>query len=60
MTIPTVRAPPWASVSSAEKLTAIRYITIQNEPNTTTMTMETYNRLYRALDAELKQRGLRW
>jgi hypothetical protein len=42
-----------------EKLTAIRYITIQNEPNTTPMTFEKYNRLYRALDAELKKRGLR-
>ena len=42
-----------------QKLTAIRYITIQNEPNTTPMTFEKYNRLYRALEAELKKRGLR-
>jgi hypothetical protein len=42
-----------------QKLAAIRYITIQNEPNTTKMSFETYNRLYRALDAELKKRGLR-
>jgi hypothetical protein len=42
-----------------EKLTALRYVTIQNEPNTTKITFDTYNRLYKALDAELKRRGLR-
>ena len=42
-----------------EKLTAIRYVTVQNEVNTTKIAMETYNGLYRALDAELKQRSLR-
>ncbi|MEA2734129.1 MAG: hypothetical protein QOE14_580 [Humisphaera sp.] len=43
----------------AQKLTAIRYVTVQNEPNTTKLPMATYNRLYRSLDAELKNRGLR-
>ena len=46
-------------IRGPEKLTAIKYITVQNEPNTTKMTTETYNRLYRALDADLKKRGLR-
>ena len=41
------------------ELAGIRYATVQNEPNTTKVTMETYNRLYRSLDAELKRRGLR-
>jgi len=42
-----------------EKLAAIRYVTLQNEPNTTKITFDTYNRLYQSLDAELKRRGLR-
>ena len=42
-----------------EKLTAVRYVTVQNEPNTTKITLDTYNRLYKSLDAELKKRGLR-
>jgi hypothetical protein len=43
----------------AEKLSAVRYVTVQNEPNTTKITFETYNRLYQSLAAELKRRGLR-
>src|SRR5687767_4222165 len=42
-----------------EKLAAIRYVTIQNEPNTTKIAFDTYNRLYKSLDAELKKRRLR-
>ena len=41
------------------KLDAIRYVTVQNEVNYTKVTFETYQRLYRALDEELKRRGLR-
>jgi hypothetical protein len=41
------------------QLTAIRYVTIQNEVNYTKIPFETYNLLYRSLDAELKRRGLR-
>ena len=40
-------------------LTSIRYVTVQNEPNTTKLTLDAYNRLYRALDGELKRLGLR-
>jgi hypothetical protein len=48
-----------------EKLTAIQYVTIQNEPNGEDekgpykISFATYNRLYRALDGELRQAGLR-
>ena len=34
-------------------------MTIQNEPNTTNVTLEQYEALYRALHAELVTRGLR-
>jgi hypothetical protein len=40
-------------------LTNVRWVTIQNEPNDTTLTLEQYNVLYRALHAELVARGLR-
>lgn len=39
--------------------TNIRWVTIQNEPNTTLVTLEQYNALYRALHAHLLARGLR-
>jgi hypothetical protein len=39
----------------------VRWVTIQNEPNapTNTLTLDQYNALYRALNAELVARGLR-
>jgi hypothetical protein len=40
-------------------LAAVRYVTIQNEVNSTRVTMAEYERLYRVLDAELRARGLR-
>ena len=42
-------------------LTNVRWVTVQNEPNTATaaLTLEQYNALYRALDAQLVARGLR-
>jgi hypothetical protein len=40
-------------------LTNVRWVTIQNEPNTTNVTKEQYEALYRALDGELVARGLR-
>jgi hypothetical protein len=42
-----------------EKLTAIRYVTLQNEPNLHDFPKDTYTTLYRALDANLKKLGLR-
>ncbi|MEO6434763.1 MAG: hypothetical protein ABIP55_03240, partial [Tepidisphaeraceae bacterium] len=41
------------------QLSAIKYITVQNEVNSTKIPMEKYNLLYRTLDAEVKRRGLR-
>jgi hypothetical protein len=40
-------------------LTAIKYVTLQNEPNSTQMTMERYNALYRAFHDAMKRNGLR-
>jgi hypothetical protein len=42
-------------------LTDVRWVTVQNEPNTPglAITTDQYNALYRALDAELVARGLR-
>ena len=37
----------------------VRWVTIQNEPNSTQVTLDQYERLYRALDAELVARNLR-
>ena len=39
--------------------TNVRWVTIQNEPNRTQITLDEYNRLYRALNAQLVARGLR-
>ena len=39
--------------------TNVRWVTIQNEPNTTLVTRPQYNALYRALDEHLRARGLR-
>jgi hypothetical protein len=39
--------------------TNVRWVTIQNEVNTTVVTLEQYNALYRSLDAHLRTRGLR-
>jgi hypothetical protein len=39
--------------------TNVRWVTIQNEPDSTLVTLEQYNALYRALHAELVARGLR-
>jgi hypothetical protein len=38
---------------------AVRYVTIQNEVNSTMVTMALYEQLYRALDADLKTAGVR-
>jgi len=38
---------------------AVRYVTIQNEVNSTMVTMPLYEQLYRALDADLKTAGVR-
>jgi hypothetical protein len=43
----------------ADGLTNVRWVTIQNEPNRTQITLDEYNRLYRALNAQLVARGLR-
>ena len=40
-------------------LDAVRYVTIQNEVNSTMVTPETYEALYRALDRNLRDAGLR-
>ena len=40
-------------------LTGVRWVTIQNEPNSTSVTLDQYERLHRALDTELRARGLR-
>jgi hypothetical protein len=39
--------------------TNLRWVTVQNEPNSTLVTLEQYNALYRALHAHLVARGLR-
>ena len=39
--------------------TNVRWVTVANEPNTTNLTMPEYEALYRALDAQLVERGLR-
>lgn len=39
--------------------TNVRWVTVQNEPNDTLVTLEQYNALYRALHAQLVARGLR-
>ena len=40
-------------------LTNVRWVSIANEPNSTTLTLPQYEALYRALDAQLRARGLR-
>ena len=40
-------------------LTNVRWVTVQNEPNDTVVTLEQYNALYRALHTHLVARGLR-
>jgi hypothetical protein len=40
-------------------LTNVRWVTVQNEPNGTGVTLAQYNALYRALDGHLVARGLR-
>jgi hypothetical protein len=42
-----------------EGLTGVRWVTIQNEPNTTLVTLPEYEALHRAIDAHLRARGLR-
>ena len=39
--------------------TGVRWVTVANEPNSTQVTMAEYEALYRALDAQLVERGLR-
>lgn len=41
------------------KLSAVKEVTIQNEPNTTKMTFDTYKSCYVALDQALKDLGIR-
>ena len=43
----------------ARGFTNVRWVTIQNEPNTTLVTQVQYNALYRALHAQLLERSLR-
>lgn len=40
-------------------LTAVRYVTVQNEVNSTKITMAEYNTFYRLLDRDLREAGLR-
>lgn len=40
-------------------LAAVKYVTIQNEVNSTAISMDTYRLLYTALAADLQQRGIR-
>jgi hypothetical protein len=40
-------------------LTNVRWVSIANEPNSTALTLAQYEALYRALDAQLRARGLR-
>jgi hypothetical protein len=40
-------------------LTAVKYVTVQNEVNSTAITMPDYEAIYRALDADLRAAGLR-
>ncbi len=40
-------------------LTNVHWVTVQNEPNSTGITLAQYNALYRALNAQLVARGLR-
>jgi hypothetical protein len=40
-------------------LDGVRWVTIANEPNSTTLTLPQYEALYRALDTALRARGLR-
>jgi len=40
-------------------LTNVRWVTLQNEPNSSAITLPQYNALYRALNAQLVARGLR-
>ena len=46
-------------ISSRSRATrGVRWVTVANEPNSTSVTMAQYEALYRALDAELIARGL--
>jgi len=62
---PTVSMARFAGVIESlveqEGLSNVRWVTIQNEPNTggAALTLAQYEALYRALDAELVARGLR-
>jgi hypothetical protein len=40
-------------------ITNLRWVTVQNEPNSTQMTPETYERMYRVLDGYLRAAGVR-
>ena len=49
-----------AELIRQHKFSAVRYATIQNEPNDSEkISLEKYNRMYRTLDASLKRLGLR-
>jgi hypothetical protein len=40
-------------------LTSVRYVTLQNEVNSTKVTMDQYNQFYRMFDQDLRQAGVR-
>ena len=46
-------------LSVNRSLTAVRYVTLQNEVNSTKITMEQYNQFYRTFDQDLRQAGIR-
>jgi hypothetical protein len=48
-----------AYLVSARGLASVRWATVQNEPNTTKITLEQYGALYRALDRHLTAAGIR-
>jgi hypothetical protein len=48
-----------AYLVSARGLANVRWATVQNEPNTTKITLEQYGALYRALDRHLTAAGIR-
>jgi hypothetical protein len=48
-----------ADLVTTRGVTGLRWVTVQNEVNSTRITMQAYEQLYRLLDADLKNRGVR-
>jgi hypothetical protein len=48
-----------ADLVTTRSLSTVRYVTIQNEVNSTTITQSTYEQLYRLLDGDLRTAGIR-